>query len=116
MKTSGTWNFRSVVCKIMMGFFFATMIFCIDAVPALAKNNYGYYETVNGKRVYRTYRHKKTNRGYYETVNGRRVYRSYSYRERTYVAPPTYYTPPPPVYYEPPQPGIRIFFPPIYLH
>lgn len=117
MKTSGTWNFRSVVCKIMMGFFFATMIIVIDAAPALARDR-GYYETVDGERVYRPYRYRKhkerRNRGYYETVNGRRVYRTYRYSERVYVEPPVYV--PPPVYYEPPAPGIRLFLPSINIH
>ena len=98
MKTSSTWNFRSIVGKIMMGVVLAAMISSIDVVPALGKDNH--------KRM------GKHDNGRYEYVQGRRVYRPYGYRERVYYAP----APPPVIYAPPPPPGISIFFPPIYIH
>ena len=40
MKTSSTWNFRSIVGKIMMGLVLAAMIGSIDVVPALGKDDH----------------------------------------------------------------------------
>jgi hypothetical protein len=101
MKTSSTWNFKSIVGKIMMGLVLAAMIGSIDAVPALGKdkNDNGRYEN----------RGRGNDRGHYVYERGRRVYRPYGYRERVYVPPRVIYAPPPP-------PGIRIFFPPILIH
>ena len=93
MKTSNTWNFRSIVGKIMMGLILASMIGSIDVVPAIARDDHGRYEN-RGRgdhRVYRPYGH-------------------YGHRERVY------YPPPPVVYAPPPPPGIGIFFPPIFIH
>jgi hypothetical protein len=100
MKTSSTWNFRSIVGKIMMGLVLVSMIGIIDVVPAHSKNN---------KQDNRRY---EQNRG--RSYNhGRPVYRPYGYyghRERVYYPPPrVIYAPPPP-------PGIGIFFPPIIIH
>jgi len=94
MKTSSTWNFKSIVGKIMMGLVLVSMIGSIDVVPALGKDN----------------RMGHDRRGY---VHGRGDYRPYGYyghRERVY------YPPPPVVYAPPPPPGIGIFFPPIFIH
>jgi hypothetical protein len=97
MKTSRKWNFRSIAGKIMLGLVLITMIGSIAVTPALAKNNH----KSQGKHDNR--RH----------VQARPVYRHYDYyghRERVYY-------PPPPVVYAPPSPpGIRIFFPPIFIH
>jgi hypothetical protein len=95
MKTSSTWNFRSIVGKIMMVLVLAAMIGSIDVAPALGKDDH--------KRM------GKHDNGRYEYVHGRRVYRPYGYRERVYVPPRVIYAPPPP-------PGISIFFPPIFIH
>jgi len=97
MKTSSTWNFRSIVGKIIMGLVLVSMIGIIDVVPAHSKNN---------KQDNRRY---EQNRG--RSYNhGRPVYRPYGYSERrVYVAPRVIYAPPPP-------PGIGIFFPPVYIH
>jgi len=94
MKTSSTWNFRSIVGKIMMGLVLAAMIGSIDVAPALGKDNHK--------------RFGKHDNGRYVYVQGRRVYQPYGYRERVYVPPPVIYAPPPP-------PGIGIFFPPVYI-
>ncbi len=59
-------------------------------------------------------RHKdKHDYGHYDNRDyghhGNRNYRSHERRERVYLPPPMIYAPPPP-------PGIRIFFPPIFIH
>jgi len=99
MKTSSTWNFRSIVGKIIMGLVLVSMIGIIDVVPAHSKNN---------KQNNRRY---EQNRG--RSYNHGRVYRPYGYygqRERAYYpAPPVVWAPPPP-------PGITIFAPPIFIH
>jgi len=99
MKTSSTWNFRSIVGKIIMGLVLVSMIGIIDVVPAHSKNN---------KQNNRRY---EQNRG--RNYNHGRVYRPYGYyghRERVYYpAPPVVWAPPPP-------PGITIFAPPIFIH
>ena len=71
MKTSSTWNFRSIAGKIMMGLVLAAMIGSIGVVSALGKDN----------------RKEDDRRGYH----GRGDYRPYGYyghRERVYYPPP----------------------------
>jgi len=105
MKTSRTWNYRSIVDKIMMGLVFAAMIGNIDMVPAFGKDEHksmGKHD--NGRYEQRGHGYERNRK-----VQGRRVYRSDDYRERGYAPPPVIYAPPPP-------PGIRIFFPPIIIH
>jgi hypothetical protein len=96
MKTSSTWNFRSIVGKIMMGLVLAAMIGSLDVAPALGRDDHKRM----GKHDNRRY--EQRGRGYYDRghyVQGRRVY-----------APPrVIYAPPPP-------PGIGVFFPPIFIH
>jgi hypothetical protein len=115
MKTSNTWNFRSIVGKIMMGLVLTAMVGSIDVVPALSKDDYrrtGKHD--NG-------RYDQRGRGYDNDryVHGRRVYRHrrHGYRGRVYVSPPAIYVPlPPPVIFAPPPPpGISIFFPPLFI-
>ena len=95
MKTSSTWNFRSIVGKIMLGLVLITMIGSIDMAPVLGKDN----DKRMGKHDNGRYEHR--GRGYDRDryVRGRSVY----------VSPPVIYAPPPP-------PGIDIFFPPIIIH
>jgi hypothetical protein len=93
MKTSSTWNFRSIVGKIMMGLVLVSMIGSIDVTPALGKD-----------------KHKSV----VKYDNGR--HRGHSYNRYHYVQVRRVYVPPPVVYVEPPPPGIQIFFPPIYIH
>jgi hypothetical protein len=104
MKTASTWNFRSIVGKIMTGIVLAAMIGTIVAAPALGKDNYKHM----GKHDKGRYEHRGRgyDRGHY--VQGRRVYRPYGYTERVYAPPPVIYEPPPPV-------GIGIFLPPIFI-
>jgi hypothetical protein len=102
MKTSSTWNFRSIVGKIMMGLVLAAMIGSIDVVPALGKDDHERERRDNG-------RYEQRGRGHDRYVRDRRDYRPYRHRERIYVPPRVIYEPPPP-------PGISIFFPPIIIH
>jgi len=100
MKTSSTWNFRSIVGKIIMGLVLVSMIGIIDVVPAHSKNN------KQNNRRYEQNRGRSYN-------HGRPVYRPYGYyghSERVY------YPPPPVVWAPPPPPGIGIFFPPLFIH
>jgi hypothetical protein len=96
MKTSRTWNFRSIVGKMMMGLALAAMIGSIAVAPAFGKNDHKQMGKHDNRRH----------------VQSRPVYRHYDYygnRERVY------YPPPPVVYAPPPPPGIGIFFPPIFI-
>ena len=101
MKTTGTWNFGSIVGKMMMGLVLAAMIGSIDVAPALAKGgpkDMGKHD--NGRYEHRGpgYDHNRYRRDYRPGPRGR------------------YYAPPPVVYAPPPPPGIGIFFPPIFIH
>jgi hypothetical protein len=96
MKTSSTWNFKSIVGKIMLGLVLVTMIGSINVTPALGKDN-----------------HKRMGKH----DNGRYEHRGRGYdRDRYVVRDRRVYYPPPVVYVEPPAPGISIFVPPIYIH
>ena len=98
MKTSRTWNLRSIVGKMMMGLVLAAMIGSIGAAPALGKDDH---------KRWRKHDNRRYERGY---DRDRRYYGTYGHRERVYY-------PPPPVVYAPsPPPGIGIFFPPILIH
>jgi hypothetical protein len=110
MKTSRTWNFRSIAGKMMTGLVLAVMIGSIAVAPAFGKNDHKQM----GKHHNGRYEHR--GRGYddrnHRHVQSRPVYRSYNYygyRERVY------YPPPPVVYEPPPPPGIGIFFPPLFI-
>lgn len=105
MKTSGAWDFRSIAGKIMLGLVLAAVIGSAEAVPSFGKDNHN-----RGERYDRG-RNEQRGRGHDRDRNehGRREYRYYGYREeRVYVPPPVIYAPPP-------EPGIRIFFPPIFI-
>jgi hypothetical protein len=93
MKTLSTWNFRSIVGKIMLGLVLITMIGSIDVAPAFAKDN-----------------HKRMGRH----DNGR--HRGQRYDRDRYVYDRGVYIPPPVIYEPPPPPGIQIFFPPVFIH
>jgi hypothetical protein len=104
MKTLSTWNFRSIVGKIMMGLFLAAMICSIDVVPALGKDDH----KDKGRHDNGRYEHRGPGYDHGRYVQGR-PYGYYGHRERAYY-------PPPPVVYAPPSPpGIGIFFPPIFI-
>ncbi|MDD5169329.1 MAG: hypothetical protein PHN75_10970 [Syntrophales bacterium] len=106
MKTSSTWNLRSIIGKMAMGLVLAAMIGSIDVTPALSKNDHkdmGRHD--NGRFEHRGpgYDHNR-----YEGRRG--DYRPYGYGGRVYAPPP------PVIYAPPPPPGIGIFFPPIVIH
>lgn len=93
MKTSSTWNLKSILGKMMLGFFLVSMIGSIDVPPAFAKDKYKrIVKHDNGRHRGHSY-----NRGRYVRVR------------RVYVSPPVVYVPPSP-------PGVQVFFPPVYIH
>jgi len=105
MKTSSSWNFRSIVGKIMMGLVLAAMIGSIDVPPAFAKN-----DKDKGKHDQGLYQHRGPGYDHKRyVVQHRTVYQPYGYRERVYAPPPVVYAPPPAF-------GIGIFIPPIFIH
>ena len=104
MKTSSTWNFRSIVGKIMLGLVVVTMIGSADVVPSFGRDNHSRGGRQAGGRNEQRGRGHDRNR--YD--HGRREYRSYGYRERGYVSPPVIYAPPPPI-------GVGIFLPSIII-
>jgi hypothetical protein len=102
MKTSSTWNIKSIVGKILLGLVLASMIVSIDVVPAFSRDN-------DNRR---DGRYEQRGHAYGHDRYGRRDYRPYGYyghRERAY------YPPPPVVWAPPPPPGIGIFFPPVFI-
>jgi uncharacterized membrane protein len=105
MKRSSTWNFRSIVGKIMMGLIVAAMIGSADVVPSFSADNHGRGGRQGGGRSEQRGRGHDRGRNWH---GGGRGYRSYGYGERVYVPPPAIYAPPPPV-------GIGIFFPSIVI-
>jgi hypothetical protein len=99
MKTSSTWNFRSIVGKLMMGLVLVVMIGGLDVAPALAKDDHKRVERHDNGRS--EHRGRGYDRGRY--AHGRGDYQPYGY-----APPPVIYAPPPPS-------GISIFFPPIII-
>ncbi len=95
MKTPSTWNFRSIVGKIMVGLVLAAMIGSIDVVPALGEDNHNRVEKKDNRRTEHSGRGNDRDRH----VRDRRDYQPYGY------------TPPPVIYVPDPQPGISIFLP-----
>ena len=104
MKTSSTWNIRSIVGKIMLGLVLAAMIGSADVVPTFGRDNHSRGGRQGGAR--NEHRGGGHDRGRYE--HGRRGYRSYGYSDGFYVPPPVIYAPPPPV-------GIGIFLPSVII-
>jgi hypothetical protein len=94
MKTSRTWNLRSIVGKMMMGLVLAAMIGSIDVAPAFGQGD-----------------HKRMGRH----DSGRYEHRGRGYNQGRYVQGRRVYVPPRVIYAPPPPPGIGIFFPPIFF-
>ena len=88
MKPSGTWNFKSIVGKVVMMLVITCMIGGISVSSALGYNHHDR----GGRHGYA--RHRSD--------------RYYGYGERYYAPPPVIYEPLPP-------PGISIFLPPIII-
>jgi hypothetical protein len=116
MKPSHTWNLRSIVGKIMMGLVFAAMIGSMGVAPALGKNDHGRkgkhdngrYTDEGRRGSDRDHYDRDRGRWYYHDLRGRRVDRYYHHRDRFYAPPRGFYAPPR-------EPGIEIFFPPIFF-
>jgi hypothetical protein len=109
MKTPRTWNFRSIVGKVMLGLVLAVMTGSINVAPSYGDD--GYNRGDRGGRGHDRDRYERGYRGHdrgnYYYRGGRRYYRQPVYQERVYVAPP-------PVIYAPPEPpGFSLFLPPI---
>jgi len=103
MKTSRTWNFRSIAGKCLMGL---VLVGSMAVAPVLGKDDHKRMEKHDKGRYEQRGRGHDHDRG--RRVHVRRVYRPHGYTERVYVPPPVIYEPPPP-------PGISIFFPPILI-
>ncbi len=114
MNISSKWNFRSIVGKITLGLVLAVLIGSVNVAPSFADDDHGRGERHDNGRYEnrgRGYERDRYERHRYERHRHeryRREYRPYGYRERVYVEPPVVYVPPP-------QPGISIFFPPLFF-
>jgi len=107
MKTSSTWNFRSILGKIILGLVLVAMIGSINVVPAIGRDD----RERRDREDHRRYEHDRRGHDRYRhghRHHDRRVYDHSGYRGRGYAPPPVIFFPPPP-------PGIGIFFPPIFL-
>jgi len=105
MKTTSSWNLRSIAGKILMGLVLAAMIGSLEAIPALGKDDHkqmGKHDNRRYEPSERVYHRDNRGREYYRDRHGKRYYRP------VYAPPPVVYAPPPP-------PGISIFFPPILI-
>src|SRR6185369_6478839 len=106
MKTPGTFNFRSIAGKIMMGLVLAAMFGSVGVATVSARDGDWRGEDRDDRR-FEHRGHDRHDRGRY--YRGRRVYRPYGYVEPVYVEP--VYVAPPVYYAPPPAPGISIFLP-----
>ena len=145
MKTSGTWGFRSIVVKMMMGLVLAAMIGSIDVVTVLGKDDHermGKYD--NGRIMDKIMMGLvlAAMKGNIDVVpalgkddhepmgkhdNGRYEHRGHNRYDRdrymqgrrvyrSYGYRERVYTPPRVIYAPSPPPGIGIFFPPVFIH
>ena len=100
MKISSTWNFRSIVGKILMGLVLSAMLGSAGVVPALGDDDHDR----RGRHDNRRYEHRERghdNWRYEHRERGYDYYQPYGYRERIYA----------PIYAPAPAPGVSIFFP-----
>jgi hypothetical protein len=107
MKRSGTWNYKMLAVKAMLGLVLTIMVGSINVVPSFADDDRRMEKRDKG-------RYEQRGRAY---DRDRRVYRSYGYRDRDgyYNRRERVYPPPPVVIAPPPPPGIGIFFPPLFI-
>ena len=105
MKTPKRWDFRSIMSKLIGGMVLALMMIGgINVVPAFSEDNQRRLE-YNNRHERNSYRSDR-----YRNEHERRDDRyRYEHRRHGYRPPPVIYAPPSP-------PGIRLFFPPIYIH
>lgn len=114
MKTSGRWSLRSIAGKVLLGLALTAMIGSLNVAPSYADNDRNRGRQQYDNRRYEHNRGPGDNRyrqGGHGRWHDRRGYRYYEdgYRHRIYAPPPVFYAPPP-------EPGIRIFFPPVYIN
>jgi hypothetical protein len=113
MKTSSRWSLRSIAGKILFVLALTAMIGGINVAPSFADNdrNRGRQQYDNRRYEHRGQGHDRYRQGGHGRYYDRRGYRYYEdgYRHRIYAPPPGFYTPPP-------EPGIRLFFPPVYIN
>jgi hypothetical protein len=108
MKTSRRWTVGSLAGKLVMGFVMVLMIGSINVAPALSKDHHRNMENYDQKRYERD--RDRQERVRYERERRRGYeHERYERRRRGYDPPPVIFVPPPP-------PGIRIFFPPIFIN
>jgi len=105
MNTTGSWNMRSIVGKVMAGLVLTTMIGVVGVLPAHSNDHNQRYERHDRDR--HENRGREYNRGRYNH-NRRNYHRAPVYRERVYVEPQVIYAPPRPT-------GISIFLPPLFF-
>ena len=104
MKTSSRWDFRSIVCKFTVGLVLTLIIGSINVVPAFSEDSRRRMENNDHDRYERS-----NDRDRYQHERRSNDRERYDHRRHGYNSPPVIYVPPPP-------PGIRIFFPPIYIN
>lgn len=109
MKTSHRWTVRSLTGKLVLGFVMFLMIGSINVVPALSKDHHRNMENYDQVRYERDRQRQDRDRYRYERERRVHERERYERRRRGYDSPPVIFVPPPP-------PGIRIFFPPIFIH
>lgn len=106
MKTPSRWDFRPIVSKLIGGMVLALMIGGINVVPAFSEGNQRRMEYNDHDRYERD--RYRSDRNRYEHERRWDARNRYEHRRHGYEPPPVIYAPPSP-------PGIRIFFPPIYI-
>lgn len=116
MKTSSRWSLKSIASKVLFGLALTAIIGSMNVAPSYADNNRNrerQYDRQSDNRRYkdRASGHDRYRHGGHGRWHDRDGYRYYEdgYRHRIYAPPPVFYTPPP-------DPGIRIFFPPVYIN
>ena len=112
MKTSSRWSLRSIAGKVLFGLALTAMIGSINVVPSYADNDRNRGRQYDNRRNdHRAAGYDRNRHGGHGRWHDRRGYRYYEdgYRHRIYAPPPVFYAPPP-------EPGIRIFFPPVYIN
>lgn len=123
MIKSSRWNFKSMAGKVLLGLVVTAIMGSMNVTSSFADDDryrgknydnrgYDHREFEHDNRHYdnRGSRYDKRygKHGRWHDRGGYRYYED-GYRQRIYVAPPVFHTPPP-------QPGVRIFFPPVYIN
>lgn len=111
MIKSSRWNFKSMAGKVLLGLVLTAIMGSMNVTPSYADNDrYRERRYDNRRYDHRGPGYDNHRYGRHGRWHDRRGYRYYEdgYRHRIYVAPPVFRAPPP-------EPGIRIFFPPVYI-